>query len=310
MVEVAPGTGGRKGEAKFFDDEIEWDTQSIARRAPGRVERALFCDESGIAGNQKHYGFGALIMGYQRRGDFARAMAQIRAQHRFSDDELKWNKISRGNRDLYLALVDYFFRTPWLFFHCMLVERAWVQARAYHHGSFELARSKHFTQFLTNKVGLMQRVHRGRDLWIRVYADKIPSSYSRAAETIHIIGNRAIKKLDPLATFARDAPGPIDSVIECDSKAYNGIQLSDLLLGAVLDTWNEGSSSEHKAAVKARIASYLGWPDLKADTHPSERKFNVWWLTDRFHRGEERPVKSRSVRLVHHLPPIKRYRRA
>ena len=28
------------------------------------------------------------------------------------------------------------------------------------------------------------------------------------------------------------------------------------------------------------IAHHLGWPDLKADTHPGESKFNVWVFYD------------------------------
>jgi hypothetical protein len=270
------------------------------------VERALYCDESGIAGNLKHYGFGALIMGYQRRGEFARSIKKIRSAHRYPDDEVRWNKSSPSNLSLYRALIDYFFSEPGLFFHCIVVERAWVKTRLYHQGSFEVARAKHFTGFLANKVQLMERVHRGRELWTRVYVDEIPSSYAKIGEAIHIISNRAIRKSQPLGTFAKTVQ-PIDSVIECNSKRYNGIQLSDLLLGAVLDTWNKVSSSGHKATLKKQIAGYLGWPDLSADTYPTERKFNIWWLTDRFHPEEERPVQARPVNLVHPLPPIRRY---
>src|SRR5262249_37810760 len=108
---TAPRIGGPKGESQFLDDAEDppWDTVAIERPSPGRVERALFCDESGIAGNQKHYGFGALIMGYQRRGDFARKMAELRKLTPHPDDEVKWNKGSAGNLGFYKQLIDYFF---------------------------------------------------------------------------------------------------------------------------------------------------------------------------------------------------------
>jgi hypothetical protein len=99
----------------------------------------------------------------------------------------------------------------------------------------------------------------------------------------------------------------IEAITECDSKEFEGIQLCDVLLGAVVDTWNEGSTSDHKAALKTHIASYLGWSDIRSDTRPSERKFNVWWLTDQTHPDQQRPIQTRNVRLVHPLPPRRSY---
>ncbi len=48
--------------------------------------------------------------------------------------------------------------------------------------------------------------------------------------------------------------------------------------------------------VKKAIANHLGWSDLKADTIPSEWKFNIWTFWDPT-KGEERSVKTRPVRL-------------
>lgn len=275
---------------------------------PGVVKRAFFCDESGISGDLKHYGFGALVMGYQRRGEFAAAMARIREEHGRPDEEIKWNKCSRSNAAFYRALVDYFFATSGLAFHCIVVERAWVNTQLYHNGSYDLARRKHFTQFLSNKVAAIARVNPGRQLWTRVYVDKIASSYEKAGEAVEIIGNRTVSKAVSLSSLAQSLK-PIDNVIECDSKKYNGIQLSDLLLGAVIDTWNNRSTSDHKTSLKRHIAGYLGWRDLKSDTTPDQRKFNVWWLTDQINPGQQRPVVTRAVRLVHPLPPVRVYAR-
>jgi hypothetical protein len=269
---------------------------------PGVVRRAFYCDESGISTNQKHYGFGALVMGYQRRGEFVADMKRIRGDH---PNEIKWNKCSRSNLGLYKELVDYFFKSTSLAFHCIVVERAWVNTRLYHDGSYDLARRKHFTKFLTNKVAGLVKLHKGRDLWTRVYADRIPSTYAKARETIEIIANRAVNQTVPLAKLAEPVK-TIDSVIECDSEEYDGIQLCDLILGAVIDTWNESTTSSHKAELKRHIAGYVGWPDLKSDTRPSERKFNIWWLTDQIKPGDTRPVETRNVSLRYPLPPRRR----
>jgi hypothetical protein len=271
------------------------------------LKRAIFCDESGFSGGHKYYCFGALVMGYQRRGYFAAEMAALRKMHRRLDDEVKWNKCSRSNVEFYLALVEYFFKNPNLSFHCMVVDRSWVDTKAYHDGSLELARRKHFTQFLSNKIVALKAAYPGRKLWTRVYVDQLPYSYRKSGEAIEVIGNRLANKLGSLNDLARDVK-PINSVIECDSKRYNGIQLCDLLLGAVSDTWNESSTADHKAEVKRVIARYLGWPgDLRSDTRPEARKFNVWWLTDQF--ADQRPIDTRPVKLLVPLPPIRRYTR-
>ena len=49
------------------------DTASVR---DGVVRRAIFCDESGISGDHDFYGFGAVIMAYQRRGQFSADVAR------------------------------------------------------------------------------------------------------------------------------------------------------------------------------------------------------------------------------------------
>ncbi|MCD3180328.1 DUF3800 domain-containing protein, partial [Salmonella enterica subsp. enterica serovar Enteritidis] len=47
---------------------------------PGKLIWHVACDESGIDG-QRFYGFGSLWMKYQRRGDFARIVRELREKH-------------------------------------------------------------------------------------------------------------------------------------------------------------------------------------------------------------------------------------
>lgn len=245
-------------------------------------------------------------MGYQRRGDFAADIGRIRNDHGRPDEEVKWNKCSRSSLGFYKALVDYFFKASSLSFHCMVVERAWVKTREHHDGSIDLARRKHFTKFLSNKIVALTRAYPGREIQTRVYVDKIPSSYAKAGEAMEIIGNRMTDQAFGLGAVANEIKR-IERITECDSKRYNGIQLCDLLLGAVVDTWNEGSTADHKAELKRHIASYLGWNDLRSDTRPKERKFNIWWLTDQIKPEQRRPIETRTVSLRHPLPPRRIY---
>lgn len=261
---------------------------------PGVRRLAFYCDESGIGGNLRHYGFCSLIMPYQRRGEFVDEFAKLARNRELG--EVKWN--------------NYFFESSYLYFHCIVVERAWVNLKKFHEGSFDLARRKHFTTFLANKVKRIVKLDPKRQYDFRVYVDPIASSYRKADEAVQVIGNNVIRKdLKEDRTLLEAArASPIQKVLTVDSKARPEIQLGDLLLGAVVDSWNETASGPAKASLKRHIAGYLNWDNLRHGTYAQERKFNVWWLTDRFDTDAERKVRAHPVKLVHDLPQPRRYR--
>jgi hypothetical protein len=93
---------------------------------------------------------------------------------------------------------------------------------------------------------------------------------------------------------------PVDSVIVRDSKETPSIQMCDVLLGAVAAAWEGVVRAEAKLDLQQWIAYHLGWPDLKADTRPGERKFNVWMFHDPT-KGSRRAT-TRDVRHVFPLP--------
>jgi hypothetical protein len=123
--------------------------QEDDRDPPPGVQRWLIsCDESGVHG-ARFYGFGTLWMAWQRRGDFQALMREIRERHRYRP-EIKWNDISNGVVPFYSALIETFFTTPWLAFHCLAVEKASVK-KELHEGDMDLARRKHFTALLVTR---------------------------------------------------------------------------------------------------------------------------------------------------------------
>jgi hypothetical protein len=288
----------RGGWIDLLDDpepQDEAEAQVLFNRPPPGIARfAVYCDESGTH-DARYYGFGSLWMPYQRRGEFAALMKAIRSRLRYGS-EFKWHKVRSENQAEYLELVEMFIAKSWLSFHMLLVEKAWVDL-ALHNGDPDLARQKHFTQFLSNKILRCVRRHEGQDTQFRVYVDHplVGSAYAKAHEASQVIGNHYLQRELDLR--------PIDKVIPCDSKQRNGIQLCDLLLGAVMDSWNADSESAAKGSVRDRIASHLGWDDLRADTNPKERKFNIWYLQ----HPKQRVVQTRAVLLRNPLPPIRRY---
>lgn len=224
----------------------------------------IFCDESGFHGT-KLEGFGSLWMTYERRGDFARKWASLHDRH-FPPSEVKWTKVTRATLPFFEALVDWFFATNWLMFHCLVVGREQVDMSR-HKEDKDLQRRKHFTMLLAKKIRRFARP--GKVYRIRV--DPIHSSYAKADEAAETILRRMIQKEAGLAGTTT-----IHSLLTVDSKATPGVQLSDLLLGAVMAARHGVVTSRPKLAILGRIASHMGWPDLRSDTMPQVQKFNIW----------------------------------
>lgn len=257
----------------------------------GKLIWHVACDESGIDG-QRFYGFGSLWMKYQRRGDFARIMRELRDKHHFYE-EIKWQKASsKRYAAFYHDLVDLFFKVPWLAFHCIVVEKSMVNKK-FHNGDYDLARRKHFTSLITTKVSSVISAHPERDSFFRIEVDPIASRYKKADEEFQVIANNILKR-----KYGR--PNIISRVVTKDSKSSENIQLSDFFLGAVMCAYQGRASSEAKLQVSNKVASYLGWDHLQHDTWHTERKFNIWYFYDKT-KGI-RDIETKPVKLKHQLP--------
>jgi hypothetical protein len=265
--------------------------QDLSPSASSPQRWLVSCDESGVGG-ETHYGFGALWMREQRRGLFYREFQKLRDAHRYTY-ECKWQKTNNSRYlDFYKELVEFFFKREWLAFHCFIIKKAAVD-KTFHDGDYDLARRKHFTTFLVNKIKACIRANADKVNTFRVWLDPFASRYQKTDETVRIIAERILKShLGPRNS--------LEAVTSRDSKETPSIQLCDLLLGAVIQAWNKTSDSEVKAELQAHIAGYLGWADLASDTHQFERKFNIWYFKDK--RTSVREVKTRHINLRYPLP--------
>ena len=229
------------------------------------------------------YGFGSLWMSWERRGDFQAEFRRLRQEHDFNR-ELKWtNAKERLHLPFHKAVIDWFFERKWIQFHALVIRKADVD-KSLHGGDYDLARRKHFTMLLSNKIQRVLKRYPEDEHEFRIWADPIASRYSRAGETVEIITQRA----------ARQTNGKVHiKLFEHDSAKTPAIQVCDLLLGAVLNGWRRNSTNKTRAEVAAHIADHLGWQDLSADTFRTARKFNVWGFHDPT-KGE-RAVASRAI---------------
>jgi hypothetical protein len=149
---------------------------------------------------------------------------------------------------------------------------------------------------LTNKMRKALKRFPDREHVFRVYVDPIASRYDKADEAVEVISNNILNQ-----EFRGKSPSPVKSVITRDSKETPSIQLCDLLLGAVMETWQQKASNPTKLAVRQIIADHLGWDDLDSDTYVRERKFNIWYFFDPPKEGVRR-VNTRPVYLKYSYP--------
>ncbi|WP_437653708.1 DUF3800 domain-containing protein [Sorangium sp. So ce1182] len=254
---------------------------------PGVLRWLISCDESGVDGS-RYYGFGTLWMKWQRRGDFSELIRELRMRHRY-DAEIKWTSVRPRYIAFYRELIELFFRTNWIVFHCLVVRKSYVN-KGFHDGDYDLARRKHFTMLLTDKIGRSVEAHRGRQQTFRIWVDPIASSYKKADEAVEVISNNVLSTV--FQTLR-----PVDKVFTHDSKSKPSIQLCDLLLGAVMAAWRGEATADVKIELQRWIAHHLGWPDLRSDTRKEEKKFNIWYFYDP--TGGPREVKTRRVKLVY-----------
>lgn len=238
-------------------------------------------DQSGVV-HSSHYGFGTLWMPYDRRGDFVRDFNTVR-ERTGADIMADWGALANPSRRRFAeALIDYFFDAHWLAFHCLVVERGLVDMDC-HNRNVDLAQRKHFTMLLSNKI---QRAIRkgGRDQVFRVWVAPIPSPYAKAAEVMEIVTQNITSSVKGRKVDVR--------VSVRDPQSTPAILLCNLFVDLVMQSWIDLDMSQRRRQLVDKLCERLGWADLRHDTPPSMRKFNIW----KFHDPVREPSRTANTR--------------
>ena len=271
------------------------ETEENATFPPDYKNYLVYVDESGIQGGSPFYGWGSLWIPAERRGDLARILDTLKRKYKFQG-EVKWKKMKgEGREGFACALIDAMLQRNWMMFHCILVPTASIRTQLFRGGMME-ARLHHLSHLLRAKIRFFNEGGSMRKTY-HVRVDPLPSSYMREHEKLAKINNAMLR--------AALGEAAINTMAVVNSKGRAGIQLADLLLGAVLCPWQENVESDGvKARISKHIYSRLGWTDHRAGTFAGEWKFNLWWLSA---KDEKRHAPGRACK---HYFPVHPYRRA
>jgi hypothetical protein len=225
-----------------------------------------FADESGTDPKSACYAIGVLLLDSERVEDFNQIVADLRQAHGVPN-ELKWTKIgtSHGEINLLLHVLEKVLKSGVASFDAMVVNKSLY--RNWQTGVAD--REKAFYQTYT--FLLRHILNRVKDT-AEIFIDDRSDSYDKQHEVVETIGNRMLSKLQ--------SSGRLASIKKADSKETPGIQVADLITGAIVAGHNlhlnPGFRMHHgKGVALARVAQSLGWDRLCYDTYP-EPQFNVW----------------------------------
>jgi len=212
-----------------------------------------FFDETGAIASDRYFTVGLL-----RVGDYPgllRSVKDLRKRYRYWD-EFKWSGITAANRDIYRELIDLLLASP-ATFGCFVADRHVADPVA-RFGSTFAAYEKLATQLL---IGSMRPFE-----IISVIADNYSAPNDRCFE--RTVRESCNSRLGRLA---------VASVVQVDSAATEGLQLVDVLTGAVGFSFRASSGlaspTSNKGGVAQHLRAKLGVAGFNAGH--SSRGFNV-----------------------------------
>ena len=220
----------------------------------------VYCDESCHLPNdgQPLMVLGAVWCPVDKSREISVRLREIKEAHGLPPDfEVKWSKVSPAKQGFYRDYLDYFFDDDDLHF------RAWVAHKAgLAHSDFGQSHDDWYYKML---FGLLEPLIRP-DARFRIYLDKKDTRSARKVVKLHDV------LCNNLYDFDRKI---LERVQVVESYAVEGLQLADLLLGAVSYVNRGLAGNAGKETLIARIRERTGYT-LTRPTLLREPKFNMF----------------------------------
>ncbi|EGX6953858.1 DUF3800 domain-containing protein [Aeromonas hydrophila] len=226
------------------------------------MDYIVYGDESGTTGSDRCYSIGLLCVPSRKVHLFNEYILHLKSKWGIVG-EMKWSKIknSAGQANICIDLLNMVLRSSCCF-HSIVVEKKL-------YNNWKSDREKAFYQTYTN---LVKSVAKQTKSTLVVCIDQKCDKYKKHDEVVGIVANNMLSQIG--------ARKSVSSVKMHDSKVHLGLQVVDILTGAVNSGYMkylnpELTLSRAKEAAFIKMAQMLGWDQLHYDTFPNP-SFNIW----------------------------------
>jgi len=250
----------------------------------------VFADESGTSAGSPCYAIGALIVPWEVQNAFVLAFEVLRQRHGVAH-ELKWTRVgsSHGAINFVLDWMGIIQQTD-LTFGMIVVHKG-------HYRLWSRPGADREEAFYKTYTLLMKDLARRRRGEFEVYIDQRADRYAKHDEVVEKVTNYMLAKVR--------ARAKIMQVMKSDSRLMPGIQIADVLTGAINASHREFLTEsallgKGKRLLVNRLAMMFWWDALWYDTMPNAR-FNIWHFPTEF-RGTP---DTRAVRFGRDVPYIR-----
>jgi hypothetical protein len=218
----------------------------------------VFCDESGLEvlsdpKAHQYMAIGGIWIPSDFRETFKSQLQAIKVKHKVLG-EIKWQKLSPLYLPLYAELVDYFLSTPDIRFRAIVIEADKVNKVKFSQDDAELSFYKFYYQLLHHWIFDFNEY--------RVFLDYKVNQDKKRLHTLHKALSNA------------NLSSEIKNIQALPSEQVLGIQLADILTGAVFSKFNGKHSGSAKNAIIEQLETALG--RVISPTPKFEEKFNVF----------------------------------
>lgn len=221
----------------------------------------IYCDESCHLEHdgQKAMAIGGVWCSEERKDEIFRRIREIKVEHGLSRwMEIKWNKVSDGQLDFYMDVVNYFFDNSDLHFRVLVVP----DKQMLRHGVFNQTHDTFYYKMYFDMLKTLFEPGYGYN----IYVDIKDTRGQKKVEKLHeILCNNHYD-------FNREM---IRRVQQVRSEEVELVAVADLLTGAVSYLHRGLEASAAKLRLIERIRSRSGY-DLMRSTLYRENKFNVF----------------------------------
>lgn len=221
----------------------------------------IYCDESCHLeyDGQKAMAIGGVWCPEERKDEIFRRIREIKVEHGLSRwMEIKWNKVSDGQLDFYMDVVNYFFDNSDLHFRVLVVP----DKQMLRHGEFNQTHDTFYYKMYFDMLKTLFEPGYGYN----IYVDIKDTRGQKKVEKLHeILCNNHYD-------FNREM---IRRVQQVRSEEVELVAVADLLTGAVSYLHRGLETSAAKLRLIERIRSRSGY-DLMRSTLYRENKFNVF----------------------------------